>query len=94
MSGNLADEPLTRRGSKDVHSLKDLNQHLLKEIEHFFVSYNAMSGKEFKVLGWHGPHKAKKLAREGAGRFRRKRCPAESDGRGEGNGRPKARKAQ
>jgi len=72
---------------KDVRSFKDLNGHLLKEIEHFFISYNQMADKEFRPIGWHGPHKAARLARDGAKRFRRH---AGDDGQPEGNGRPKA----
>ncbi len=79
---------------KDVRSLKDLNPHLLKEIEHFFVSYNQMAGKEFKVLGWHGPNRAKKVAQQGAERFRRERPAADGDGRPARNGRAKAGKAK
>ena len=29
---------------KDVRSIKDLNDHLLEEIEHFFVSYHELDG--------------------------------------------------
>jgi inorganic pyrophosphatase len=50
---------------RDVHSFKDLNKHLLKEIEHFFVSYNEMVGKQFVPLAWRGPKRAKKLTQEG-----------------------------
>jgi inorganic pyrophosphatase len=44
-----------------VDSLEDLPPHVLDEIEHFFVSYNAMAGKKFKVIGRRGPKAAKKL---------------------------------
>src|SRR5262245_4944086 len=33
---------------RDVRSLKDLSERLLQEIEHFFVSFNEMAGKQFK----------------------------------------------
>jgi inorganic pyrophosphatase len=75
---------------RDVRSIKDINEHLLEEIEHFFASYNEMEGKEFKPLSWHGPHRATKLAREGAKRF-------EQDGKaagGEGQPRPDGRSTQ
>lgn len=42
----------------EVRSLKDLNQHLLKEIEHFFISYNQVRGREFKPTGRFGPQRA------------------------------------
>jgi inorganic pyrophosphatase len=48
----------------DVHSLDDLPDALLAEIEHFFVSYNAVRGKEFRPLGRHGPDRARRLIAE------------------------------
>jgi inorganic pyrophosphatase len=36
----------------------DLDEKTLKEIEFFFVSYNKLEGKKFKVLGKGGPKKA------------------------------------
>jgi len=51
---------------RDIQSLDDLNDTLLEEIEHFFVSYNAVRGKEFKPTGRAGAAKAKALVREGA----------------------------
>lgn len=78
----------------DVRSLKDLNRHLLKEIEHFFVSYNRMEGKEFKPLGRRGPRQAEKLAQQGAERFGQGRQSANGDGQPQGNGRSKAHKAK
>ena len=50
---------------KDIRSVKDLNKHLLEEIEHFFVSYNKARGKKFKALGCYGPRKAARLIRNG-----------------------------
>ena len=48
----------------DLHTLKDINGGLLKELEHFFVSYNEARGKKFRLLGCKGPAKAKKLLRQ------------------------------
>lgn len=45
----------------DLRSLRDVNPHLIEEIEHFFVSYNETRGKRFKPLGVHGPKRAMKL---------------------------------
>jgi inorganic pyrophosphatase len=42
---------------------------LLEEIEHFFVSYNEMKGKEFKPLGRLGPVQAQRLIEEASQRF-------------------------
>jgi inorganic pyrophosphatase len=55
---------------RDIHSLKDLNKRLIQEIEHFFVSYNEMAGKEFKPLARHGPHRAEKLVKQAVRRYR------------------------
>ena len=49
----------------DVKSLTDLNETLVGEIEHFFVSYNMAKGKEFKPLGRFGAQKAKKIVEAG-----------------------------
>lgn len=44
-----------------LNSLSDLDPQLVDEIEHFFVSYNAIRGKKFKPLGRDGPKRAKRL---------------------------------
>jgi inorganic pyrophosphatase len=59
------------RTEADVHSLKDLNQTLIEQIEHFFVSYNEAKGKIFKVLGRFGSRKAKTLVEEGIKQYKR-----------------------
>lgn len=51
---------------QDVKSLDDLNETLLDEIEHFFVSYNEIRGKQFKPLGRFGPDRAEALVRAGS----------------------------
>jgi inorganic pyrophosphatase len=43
-----------------LKSLGTLDQALIKEIEHFFVSYNEARGKKFKPLGCKGPHVARR----------------------------------
>jgi inorganic pyrophosphatase len=45
----------------DIRSIKDLNQHLLEEIQHFFVSYNEARGRKFKPIGTYGSDRAVKL---------------------------------
>ncbi|MCA1619174.1 MAG: inorganic diphosphatase [Acidobacteria bacterium] len=82
--GVAADSRLLAR----VRTLEALGPDLLEEIEHFFVSYNAIKGKVFKPLGRFGPRRAMKLVEEGMKRFRRsrrKRTPA-------GSGKAKKRK--
>jgi inorganic pyrophosphatase len=54
-----------------VRSLAGLNENTLDEIEHFFVSYNEIKGKEFKPLGRFGPARARKVVEEGMRRFSR-----------------------
>lgn len=51
---------------RDLKSLKDMNKELLKELEHFFVSYNALKSKEFKVIAHRGPSAAQKLVESAA----------------------------
>ena len=48
----------------DIKSINDLNETLVDEIEHFFVSYNEAKGKKFKPLGRFGARKAKTLVEE------------------------------
>jgi len=47
----------------EVKSLDDLNGQVVKEIEHFFVSYNQVKGKVFKPLDRGGPRRAEELVR-------------------------------
>lgn len=35
----------------DISCAKDINKHLLKELENFFKYYNKMEGKKFRVIG-------------------------------------------
>jgi inorganic pyrophosphatase len=46
---------------RHVRTLSDLDDHLLNELEQFFVSYNRTRGKKFKLLGTCGPKGAVKL---------------------------------
>jgi inorganic pyrophosphatase len=50
---------------EDVKSINDLNETLVDEIEHFFVSYNEAKGKKFNPLGRFAAQKAKDLVEEG-----------------------------
>lgn len=61
------------RTHRDINSLRDLNDQLIAEIEHFFVSYNEIKGKEFAPLGRFGPERARKLVQEAARRTRGKK---------------------
>jgi inorganic pyrophosphatase len=57
---------------RHVRALGSLNPDLLEEIEHFFISYNQIKGKEFKPLGRVGRRKALALVEEGAKLYRRR----------------------
>jgi inorganic pyrophosphatase len=48
----------------EVKSLSDLSPVLLKEIEHFFISYNQARGKKFRPLERHGPKRAQQLVKK------------------------------
>ena len=49
----------------DIKSLNDLNETLVDQIEHFFISYNEAKGKKFEPLGRFGAVKAKKVVEVG-----------------------------
>jgi len=53
-----------------VTSLRQLSPQLLDEIEHFFISYNAVIGKVFKPIGRGGPREALRLLNAGRALFR------------------------
>jgi inorganic pyrophosphatase len=55
------------RDHGDLQTLEDVNQNLLKEIEHFFVSYNTVKGKEFRPTGRFGPERALALVKAALG---------------------------
>ena len=58
------------RSHRDVRDLAALNENLVAEIEHFFVSYNTIKGKRFTPHGHFGPEHAETAVREGMARFR------------------------
>jgi inorganic pyrophosphatase len=64
--------PVKARTYSDCKSVKDLNEHRLNEIQQFFVSYNRIRGKKFKLLGLRGASKAETIAREGMATYCKK----------------------
>lgn len=48
----------------EMKSLDDLSPVLLKEIEHFFISYNRERGKKFRPIGRYGPKRAEQLVKK------------------------------
>jgi inorganic pyrophosphatase len=57
----------------DIHSLEDINKRRLAEVEKFFVNYHAVSGSEYRVLGWKGPQAARRLLKEGMRKWKKGR---------------------
>ena len=54
---------------QDIRTLKSLHDNLVEQIEHFFVSYNEMAGKQFRVIARRGPKSAAKLVKQSVKRF-------------------------
>lgn len=52
------------RSHREIKSLDQIDENLMREIEHFFVSYNQIKGKEFEPLGRFGPDRARKTVQE------------------------------
>jgi inorganic pyrophosphatase len=48
---------------RSIHQLGDLSRDLIAQLEHFFVSYNEMKGKQFEVKGHAGRNRALALVR-------------------------------
>ncbi len=65
----VAEESPTHEKIKSIH---DLDGTLLKEIEHFFISYNQERGRKFKPLGRFGAKRAKRLVLKHKDRARSK----------------------
>ncbi len=72
----------------DTHSLKEVHDHLVEDIENFFRSYHRAEGGDFKKIAVCGPRRAEKLIRKALTGGRKasnaKKSPA--------NGAAKARK--
>lgn len=48
----------------EFQSLEEVSRQRLDEVEHFFVSYNQMEGRQFKPLARQGADRAQKLLEE------------------------------
>ena len=53
------------RTCRGLRSLKDVSDEIVKDIEHFFYSYNAAKGVKFNPLRRSGPKAARKLVEKG-----------------------------
>jgi len=60
------------RTFRELRTLDDVPDRLLKEIESFFVFYNKDRSRVFKVLGRFGRDRAERLVEAGERRFRQK----------------------
>ena len=50
-----------------------LDNKLLRQIEYFFISYNQLDGKKFRVLGKASPQSARAILRKAVKRHRKKK---------------------
>ena len=57
---------------ENVTSIKGVSGTVLHQLEEFFVSYNKLHGKKFKVTGRGGPKRALTIIQEGMKAFREK----------------------
>ncbi|MBT34112.1 MAG: inorganic pyrophosphatase [Thalassobius sp.] len=55
-----------------LNSLKEVNPHLMKEIEHFFMVYKDLEEKKVAVEGWQDEERAKQVYYECCDRYREK----------------------
>lgn len=55
----------------DVKQLSDVPATVTDQIEHFFISYNEQSGKEFEPKGRHGRKRAETLLAQGRRSYKR-----------------------
>ena len=58
---------------EDKVSVKQIPKSIQDQLGEFFTSYNRSRGKRFKVLGWHGPHRAAELVEVGIKAFRKQK---------------------
>lgn len=50
---------------QNIHELAQVNENLVNEIAHFFISYDEMEGKQFKPIGRGDSQKALELVKQG-----------------------------
>lgn len=50
---------------EEVRDLEQVSESLLREIEHFFESYNEIKGKRFRPIGREGAGRAEEIVRQG-----------------------------
>jgi inorganic pyrophosphatase len=57
----------------EIRSLEEWHESRVAELEHFFISYNEMEGREFKPIARRGPRRAVEHIQEGMSRFQKKK---------------------
>jgi inorganic pyrophosphatase len=62
------DDPLAR----DYHDIKDIPQHYLKEVAHFFSVYKDLEGARVKGIGWEGATRAHECIMYSVGLYKKK----------------------
>jgi inorganic pyrophosphatase len=55
-----------------VSSISELNPSILDQIEQFFISYNKLRGKKFKLRNQGGPKRAAAIVKQGIEAFKKK----------------------
>lgn len=67
-------------GYQSIQKTGDLDSNLLDELEHFFISYNEIKGKEFRPAGRFGPDSAYRIVSEGEILFKKTQKTKRSSG--------------
>jgi len=52
-----------------IHTIDQVFQHNLREIEHFFAIYKELEGKRTVMKGWRGPREAREVIRRSRERY-------------------------
>ena len=52
-----------------IHTIDQVFQHNLREIEHFFAIYKELEGKRTIMKGWRGPREAREVIRRSRERY-------------------------
>jgi inorganic pyrophosphatase len=56
---------------ENLSSIEELNPSMLEQIEQFFVSYNTLRGKKFKLKSQGGPKRAMSVIKDGIKAFKK-----------------------
>jgi inorganic pyrophosphatase len=57
---------------EDLFAISDVQKSIIDQVQEFFVTYNKLRGKKFKVLGIHGPKRASDCLEDGVKAFAEK----------------------